>query len=65
MVRLLLVLILIGVAPSAATAMENQLRDNTSPYLAMHADDPVQWQIWDQSVLDQARKENKIGRAHV
>ena len=38
---------------------QNQLRDHPSPYLAMHAEDPVQWQEWGEAVLERARRERK------
>jgi hypothetical protein len=38
----------------------NSLAHHPSPYLAMHADDPVDWQIWNEAVLRQARLENKL-----
>ncbi len=43
-----------------AQAMQNQLKDNPSPYLAMHGDDPVHWQLWGKDVLEQARREGKL-----
>ena len=51
------------ITPAYATlseALQNQLKDHPSPYLAMHADDPVAWQAWDDKVLERARKENKL-----
>lgn len=41
-------------------ALENQLAGNPSPYLAMHADDPVHWQSWGREALEQARREDKL-----
>lgn len=38
----------------------NQLKNHTSPYLALHGDDPVDWREWGKPVLDQAKKENKL-----
>jgi hypothetical protein len=38
----------------------NQLGGHDSPYLAMHGDDPVNWQSWTADVLVQAKKENKL-----
>ena len=37
----------------------NRLRDQTSPYLQQHANDPVDWQPWDDEALALARRENK------
>lgn len=36
------------------------LKDHPSPYLNMHANDPVQWQVWGKEALDKARRENKL-----
>lgn len=38
----------------------NQLENHASPYLAMHGNDPVQWQEWSASVLEQAKNTNKL-----
>lgn len=38
----------------------NQLGGHDSPYLAMHGDDPVDWQSWTADVLALAKKENKL-----
>lgn len=38
----------------------NQLRDETSPYLQQHADNPVDWWPWGEQALTKARKENKL-----
>ncbi|MCB1759611.1 MAG: thioredoxin domain-containing protein [Gammaproteobacteria bacterium] len=43
-----------------AGALQNQMRQHPSPYLAMHAADPVQWQQWGGEVLQRARSENKL-----
>ena len=39
---------------------ENQLADHPSPYLAMHGQDPVHWQVWGKDVLARAREERKL-----
>jgi len=56
------VFILIGVLTSAPTILvaANSLEHHPSPYLAMHADDPVNWQVWDESALKQAQDQNKL-----
>jgi uncharacterized protein YyaL (SSP411 family) len=41
-------------------AGENKLKNHPSPYLAMHGTDPVHWQVWDKSVFQRARQENKL-----
>ena len=38
----------------------NELKNHHSPYLAMHGDDPVQWNSWGDAALEKARKENKL-----
>ena len=39
--------------------MSNRLVSETSPYLLQHADNPVDWQPWDDAALDDARKSGK------
>lgn len=46
--------------PWAAHALSNQLKNHPSPYLALHADDPVAWQDWNKATVKRARKENKL-----
>ncbi len=41
-------------------AAPNQLKNHPSPYLAMHGDDPTQWQEWNPQTVARARKENKL-----
>lgn len=38
----------------------NQLENHSSPYLALHGKDPVNWMEWGQAALDKAKKENKL-----
>ena len=45
---------------SAFSASANQLKNHSSPYLALHGDDPVNWMEWGQPALDKAKKENKL-----
>ncbi len=40
--------------------MQNQLKGHASPYLAMHADDPVAWQDWGEAALKLAREQDKL-----
>ena len=42
--------------PSIASS--NRLADSLSPYLRQHADNPVNWQPWDDEALDLARKKD-------
>jgi uncharacterized protein YyaL (SSP411 family) len=47
-------------AGAVQAAPDNPLRDNPSPYLAMHATDPVHWQPWSRDVMARARREGKL-----
>ncbi len=38
----------------------NELINETSPYLLQHAHNPVNWVAWNESVLKQAKAENKL-----
>lgn len=42
------------------SASANELKNHSSPYLALHGDDPVDWRKWGKPVLEQAKKENKL-----
>ncbi len=57
--RHLWLLFLIFWFPPAGQALENELAGSGSPYLEMHAGDPVHWQRWGPAVLELARKEGK------
>ena len=37
----------------------NRLAEEASPYLRQHADNPVNWQPWDDTALEAAREQNK------
>ncbi|CAN5789816.1 thioredoxin domain-containing protein [soil metagenome] len=39
--------------------MSNRLRDETSPYLLQHKDNPVDWYPWGEEALERARVEDK------
>ncbi|MCX7188961.1 MAG: DUF255 domain-containing protein, partial [Methylotenera sp.] len=39
--------------------MPNALKQETSPYLLQHADNPVQWYPWGEEALTLARNQNK------
>ncbi|MEJ2645658.1 MAG: DUF255 domain-containing protein, partial [Gammaproteobacteria bacterium] len=61
MARWLLALLLSGVVcAAAATPLRNQLAGAPSPYLLMHARDPVHWQRWGPKVFARARAEHKL-----
>lgn len=53
-------LLLSSQAARPADALANQLADHPSPYLAMHATDPVAWQDWDAAIFERARAEQKL-----
>lgn len=57
-VKSLLILLLCCVTISGRA--ESVLRDHYSAYLAMHADDAVQWQLWSGEVLARAEREQKL-----
>tara|TARA_B100001121_G_scaffold8630_1_gene7212 strand:- start:9353 stop:11443 length:2091 start_codon:yes stop_codon:yes gene_type:complete len=38
----------------------NNLKNETSPYLLQHIENPVNWNPWDKKYLDKAKKENKL-----
>jgi uncharacterized protein YyaL (SSP411 family) len=60
-IALYLLLGLAVAAPEpAAAALANVLRDHPSPYLRLHADDPVAWQEWGPAVFERARRENRL-----
>ena len=54
-----LLLLLLTISTSAKNT-ENALKNHSSPYLAMHGDDPVNWMDWGKPALDKAKKENKL-----
>ena len=41
-------------------AYTNDLINETSPYLLQHAHNPVNWNPWNESVLEKAKEENKL-----
>ncbi len=59
MLKTIIALFIIGLLPPQLFA-GNQLSGHDSPYLAMHGDDPVDWQSWTADVLARAKKENKL-----
>lgn len=40
--------------------MSNRLKNQTSPYLLQHANNPVDWYPWSDEALSKARSENKL-----
>ncbi len=56
--RYLAMVLLFGLVGSAAASSE--LANHPSPYLRLHAEDPVEWQLWGREVLDGASKQNRL-----
>ncbi|HIC99310.1 MAG TPA: DUF255 domain-containing protein [Pyrodictiaceae archaeon] len=52
------ILLLLLFLPGWSSA--NQLENNPSPYLSLHANDPVDWYVWSKQTLDKAKSENKL-----
>ena len=53
-------LLVFGQSAMAQEKLINQLRDHPAPYLALHGEDPVAWQDWNQATVDLARSQNKV-----
>jgi hypothetical protein len=51
---------LLVTAAVTAAPLSNQLKNHPSPYLAMHAADPVAWQDWKREAVERARREGKL-----
>jgi hypothetical protein len=45
---------------SPVKASSNRLTDHPSPYLKLHANDPVHWRTWGPEVLQQAARDNRL-----
>ncbi|WP_024328439.1 thioredoxin domain-containing protein [Thioalkalivibrio sp. ALR17-21] len=54
-----LALVLAGAHPLAAEPANPEMADSISPYLRLHAEDPVQWRAWDRDLLDEARESGR------
>lgn len=54
--RILFMLLFTMNMVSASTLLES----HPSPYIAMHSNDPVDWHAWGSSILNQARRENRL-----
>ncbi len=52
--------ILLGIFMTLSTITANQLKNEQSPYLLQHADNPVAWMAWKKSTLELAKKEHKL-----
>ncbi|MCK4841084.1 MAG: DUF255 domain-containing protein, partial [Methylococcales bacterium] len=58
--RLLIIFLFASLPAMQVVAAEAALKDHPSPYLSMHSDDPVDWQLWGSDVLARAKAENKL-----
>ena len=60
--NLLKILLLIFILISCSDDMKNgnNLKNESSPYLLQHVENPVNWNPWDKKYLKQAKKENKL-----
>ncbi len=56
--RLFIALLLF--VPNSPTSAANRLAGQTSPYLLLHAQDPVHWQPWDREAVTVAHREDKL-----
>ncbi len=56
----LYVLFLVLISSFSSWAKEIPLSEHPSPYIRLHANDAVHWQVWQPSILEQARKQNKL-----
>ena len=56
---LLLMLANVPLLPAVAHA-GNRMAGHASPYLAQHAKDPVHWREWGPTVLEEARRSNRL-----
>jgi len=59
MIRVVLLLFVIN-STSFSVFAENITNNHPSPYVRMHANDAVKWQVWDRTILARAKKENKL-----
>ncbi|HYP67926.1 MAG TPA: DUF255 domain-containing protein [Thiobacillaceae bacterium] len=49
-----------GLACASSVLPGNRLKDNPSPYLALHGEDPVAWQTWSAETLALARRSGRL-----
>ena len=60
MQKRILVILMLLFSQAYAAPLKNQLANHASPYLAMHGQDPVHWQEWNQQTVATAQRENKL-----
>ena len=58
--RLCLLVLTLCVCCGSANALDNQLQNHPSPYLALHGNDPVAWQDWTPGAVQLAREQGKL-----
>jgi len=51
---------ILGLLMTLTTLTANDLKNEQSPYLQQHADNPVNWMPWTEATLAKAKKENKL-----
>lgn len=52
--------VLLLALPGPLLAASSPLADHPSPYIALHADDPVQWRTWHPDLLREAQREGRL-----
>ncbi len=52
--------VVIGCLLVAGVQAANRMAGQSSPYLALHAQDPVHWQVWGPAALEAARRDNRL-----
>src|SRR5688500_13039127 len=55
----LILAVLLCVGPSIDAQKPNRLASEKSPYLTLHANDPVDWYPWGPEAFEKARREDK------
>ena len=58
--RLWLAVVMIVCMSAAGVQAANRMVGQASPYLALHAQDPVHWQVWGPAALKTARRDNRL-----
>ena len=53
-------LVLLLALPGPLVAAPPSLADHPSPYIALHADDPVQWRTWHPDLLQEAQRDGRL-----
>lgn len=51
--------LLVQHAAAADSSLSNQLQQHPAPYLSMHGNDPVHWQLWSKETLQKAQRLNR------